>query len=130
LGDVTKTLLSTNCVLSSAGTKTVSIPTTLNKKYEVRGYITKAGITYFLTSLIITNSDDKLADKDGLFWGFVLFMTITLIGYFSLEIALIMSGLGIIILGVFQIIPMMYSAGLIAVALIVTYLVNKTKKVP
>jgi hypothetical protein len=124
-----KTLINSSCVAGAANMASVTLHN-ITGTYELRGYITKGGSTYYLTQKYVTiGGSDVFRNNDGLLFGAILIIVMFFVGYFAIELAIILAGLATMILsfvGVLNI-PASVTIPIFAISMVLAFIIGKNR---
>ena len=129
LNTSTKTLVNNSCTAGAAGTLYLTIQN-VTGSYEVQGYITKNGQSLYLINDYVTiGGTQAFDDADSLLWSAVLIMLIFFLGYFALELAVVLGGLAQLILSAVGLINigLGYSIPVFIVCLVAAFMIYKRR---
>lgn len=99
-------LVNNSCVSGAAGSLNIVVAS-INGSYEAKGYITKAGQEYYITQKYFNiGGTETFNDNNSLLLVAFFVITMFFIGYFALELAMVLSGVAVLftsITGLFSI---------------------------
>jgi hypothetical protein len=109
----------TSCSASQSGTILVNVTNTTDTWYRADAFVTISGSEYFMDSEYAKFPEQTITTEEGAFWIFVLTVLFMFVGYWSKEVALIITPLPMLfgaILGIFNLsIPLVLSIEIVCV---------------
>ena len=125
----TETLVNSSCVSGASGSTYVTVDNTTGKNYLFKGYITRDGVNYYVTSFSWSYGDTPTEDGNGLLMAVILIIAFSLIGFWRLEAAVVFAGLATMLLSIMGVIllPITYTAGLFVLSLITAFIISKRR---
>lgn len=125
----TLTEVNNSCATGAAGSTFVTVANTTGLSYLFRGYITKNGVDYYITSFYYKYGEGFDEDGNGLFLVVLLILSFALIGFWRLEAAVLFAGLATLLVSITGLVnvPITYTAGIFVLSLVTAFIINKRR---
>jgi hypothetical protein len=124
-----RTFVNSTCASGAAGTAITKIPN-VNATYELRGYIIKDSTNYFITmKTVVLGGTTVFSNDDSLFFSAVIIIAMFFLGFFAIEIGVILAGLATMILSFVGMlnVPRSVTIPIFALSLILAFIINKSR---
>jgi hypothetical protein len=117
------------CASGAADTIYLPVANTSGLTYLLKGYVDKNGYTIYLTNYWLSFKDELDTGRNGLILGFILLAVFIFVGYWRLELAVLMGGFGLLILVVVGVINIniSYAIGMFILSIISAFLISHKK---
>lgn len=124
-----RTDLNSSCVAGAAGSIILPVPN-INGSYELRGYITKGGVDYFVTQEYVSiGAPDVFKDRESLLLSALIIITMFFLGFFAVEIGVILAAFAAMVLsfvGILAVTPSV-TIPLFVLSLIIAFIISKNR---
>jgi len=125
-----ETLVNTSCGSGSASTVYMSVANVTGVSYKIKGYITKGGNTLFVTDYLLSFGDYASSDVDGLILAIILLLTFIFVGFWRLEIAVILAGVSIFTMSLIKLIilPLTMAIPIFVLSFVIAVIIRRSNK--